>query len=321
MRPEMRSILVTGPTGLVGRRLVEALSRRNQRMRLALRRDAAHAFAGTETVLVGAIGRETDWEEALRGINTVIHLAGVTPRPAVDAREFETVNDFGTLRLVEQCQAAGIARFIYISSINAVAGGSTPDIITDATIPNPVTPYGASKLAAERHVATLAETAIEAVSLRPPLVYDARAVGNWQRLMRLADTGLPLPLGAMSNCRSLIGLDELVGAIMQVALADRILSGVYCIADSAPVSTTDIITSLRLGMKRSRRLFALPSPVVSVIKQRAMRSAPLASLFGDLEIDSSRFRTQFGWSQNTMTLDGLIECGRAFAALQARSGA
>ena len=198
MTPTSRMILVTGATGFVGRGLVAHLRSLGIPVRAAVR-------AG-EDVAVGDIGPDTDWSHALEGVDSVVHLAG---RAHVMARErdalaqFRRVNTAGTERLARQAEAAGVRRFVLLSSVKAAADTTGEHALLETDPASPRTPYGISKLEGEQALwAEVRRT--EAVVLRPPLVYGPGVKANFRALLRLVDSGLPLPLGAVSNRRSVI---------------------------------------------------------------------------------------------------------------------
>lgn len=314
----MERILLTGASGFVGRQLVETLAARGWPLVLASRRAASSAGPGGAAVVpVGDIGASTDWSKALDGCTTVVHLAGQTPGRGVSETSFAAVNDQGTARLAGQAADAGVKSFIFLSSLHAVTAVGTGGVIDDGTPPRPTTPYGASKLAAEAHVGRLRQRGIAAVSLRPPLVTGAGAVGNWRLLQKLAASGLPLPFGGLRQPRSVISLANLCGAITAVveARADA-PSGSYLVCDPEPVSFADMLRLLRRGMDLPPRLLPVPEPLLSASLALLGRREMAGSLFGRLEVDGSRFRDSFGWTPQHPTAEGITESGRAFLRLR-----
>ncbi len=211
-------VLVTGASGFIGRCLCGELRRRGFTVRGALRRSGATTKNSTDQVVIGGIDPDTDWEEALAGVGCVIHLAACTQmNNAVDPlAAFRRVNRDGTLRLAKQAALHGIQRFIYLSSIK-VNGEETEDSpFTESDVCRPATPYSVSKAEAEEQLLALADKGgMEVVIIRSPLVYGPKVKANFLRMMQAVAKGMPLPLGAIHNKRSL------------VAAAMRLLAGRY----------------------------------------------------------------------------------------------
>lgn len=301
----MTRTLVTGATGFVGGHLLPRLARDGIAVVSAGRRAPVGVVA--RHVAIGDIGPDTDWGKALEGCDTVIHLAARVPGRAVPPAAFDAVNDRGTETLVRQARAAGVARFVFLSSV--FAGGPTLAGVI------PETPYGRSKAAAEAHVAGFTGAGRLAVSMRPPLVYGHGAKGNWALLQRLAASPLPLPFGTVHNRRSVVAVENLADAILAVlhATPRGKASGAYAVSDSHPVGLSDMLRWLRQGMGRRSGLVAVPPGLL-----RAML-LPIGgkiaeSLLGDLEVDSASFSTAFGWTPPLATEAAMREAGAAMMA-------
>lgn len=314
-------ILVTGANGFVGRRLVQALSGAAQHLNLGLRASAPDLpqSDSVRQFAVGDIGIDTRWTAALEGCGTVVHLAAQLPVAGVDAERYFRVNDLGTRNLVEQARAAGVTRFVYVSSIAVLTENAAADVLTDEASPRAAGHYGESKLAGERHVAAFgASGAGLGISLRPPTIVGAEAKGNWALLQRLASSRLPVPLGSASNRRSFICVENLIDAIVRIIeKSGRALpSGSFNIADSTAVTMAEVFTWLRQGMKRPVRLMHVPVAPMAMLLRLAGKHQVAASLFGDLVIDSSRFQKALDWRHPLATVDGIRKSGAEFALRQ-----
>lgn len=316
----MGQILVTGANGLVGRHLVARLVREGHRLVLAYRTrpNFPQPENSVRSFQVEEVGPKTDWRSGLDGCDAVIHLAAQVPARGASTDLFRKVNDWGTARLLEQVSKAKIGRIILLSSIFSVADHAEDRPVDDVTSPRPVSAYGRSKLAAEMHVASFARTGGIGVSLRPPLVYCGEAGGNWRLLMRLAASPFPLPFAAVDNRRSLIALENLVDAIVSVVDAgEGAVSGAFAVADDYPVSLADLVLWLREAVGQRPHLFGLPPTLMRLALNASGRAGQAQSLFGNLEVDASRFRRIYSWSPAVTTRDAVMRSGLQYAALRA----
>lgn len=304
---ERGRILVTGASGFVGRRVVARLAAAGHPTTLALRRPWAGDLPdGARIVEIGDIGPETDWREALTGATAVLHLAAhvhVAPERAKDeAAIFDRVNHLGTLRLYRQAGEAGVGLFVFLSSITVLGGASPPGRpFDDASEPHPETPYGVSKLDAERALA--ASPGPPLVILRPPLIAGEGVGGNLRSLARLAALPLPLPLAAVRNRRTLLSLDNLAAAIEAVIARPR--PGCYVLGDRTPLSTGDIVAALRRGHGRRPLLLPVPAGWMRAAAGMLGFGGHAQRLLGDLEVDSARFRAEHGWTDEVDTREVL----------------
>ena len=240
-------VLVTGASGFVGSMLCARLA------------EAAHDVVacsrsrveqpGIFYVPSPELGPEADWTLALSGIDAVVHLAGrahVTSEQA-DAKTDQAylrINAEGTRALAAQCAAAGVKHFIFLSSCHAIAGESD-DVLTDRTVPQPVTAYGRSKLAAEEAIkSVLADSGCAWTILRPPLVYGPGNKANFGLLVKLVQTGLPLPLASVRNRRSFIYVENLVDLIVNCLGNPKAFGKTFLPSDGEDLSTAELIEKI-----------------------------------------------------------------------------
>ena len=257
----MSCILVTGASGFVGRHLLTSLGAAGYAVRAAVRPSSRVGAADLiEIVRVPNFEEGLDWAPVLRGVSAVVHLAALAHTQAdVTEQHYDRVNRAATKALADAAAKAGVAHFVFVSSIRAQSGPSADHVLDESDAPCPVDAYGRSKLAAE---AAVAAAGMPCTIFRPVLVYGPQVRGNMARLVRLAASRLPLPIGALKNRRSVLAVDNLVAAI-RLALAEPPAGrDTYVIADPDPISTADIITAMRAAMGRRPGLIALPAPLV-----------------------------------------------------------
>lgn len=295
-----RTILLTGASGFIGNKLVARLVSDGHRVRLATRAESVVSanYGNLERINVGEIGPTTDWRIALNGCDTVVHLAGQVPSRAKNAEIFRSVNDEGTRRLVDHSAELDVNLFFHMSSINAVVDNDSHSIISDFTPSNAKSAYGLSKHAAEVHVAGFVNSDRVGVSLRPPIVYDESARGNWRLLQNLAALPIPLPFGSVNNRRSIISLENLVDASSRViSLGCEAISGAFGVAEDPAVCLADILKWLRSGMGKQQWLLPVPESVIWYSLSALGRHQLAARLLGNLEINSQKFRKTYNWTQ------------------------
>ena len=295
-------ILVTGASGFVGRHTVPHLAGLGHRVRAALRRpEAAFPEEVAETVPVPEVGPDTDWSAALDGIEAVVHLAArvhVMKDTAADPlAEFRRVNTEGTRRLAEAAAAAGVKRLVHLSSVKALADEGRDEPLDEATAPDPHSPYGLSKLEAERALTEIAtRTGLEVAVIRPPLVYGPGVGGNFLTLLKAVSAGVPLPLGALENRRSLIYAGNLADAIATCLTHPQAAGGRFLVHDGRPYSTAELVRALGEALGRPARLLKAPPSLLKLGARVTGRTAMFDRVAGSLTVEDGAIRRALGWS-------------------------
>ncbi|MHB1054072.1 MAG: UDP-glucose 4-epimerase family protein [Thiobacillus sp.] len=304
-------VLVTGANGFVGRELGTELLKHGHWVRGTLRQNKGSLVRTDEVeyVAVGAIDAATEWRDALVGCDVVVHLAArvhVMDDKASDPLvEFREVNTEGTLNLARQAAQAGVKRFVFISTIKVNGEGrDEPYLETDVAAPEDA--YAISKWEAEQGLQRIAaDTGLEVVILRPPLVYGPGVKANFLRLMRTVERGWPLPLGAIRNRRSLLYLGNFVDAIRLCVEHPAAAGQTFLLDDGEPVSTPELIRAMASAMGRPARLLAVPVGVLGLAGALLGKRAAVSRLTGSLFVDSLAIRSRLAWTPPYTMRQGL----------------
>ncbi|CAN7324135.1 NAD-dependent epimerase/dehydratase family protein [Bradyrhizobium sp. LjRoot220] len=287
-------VLVTGANGFVGRHLSVALEARGWTARRAQR----VLSGGDHEVQIGAIGPQTDWRAALDGVAAVVHLAARVHHPNEEnaGEIYRTINTEGTLQLARSAAAAGVQRFVYLSTIlvnGATTEGREPFREEDDLKPRGV--YGMSKVAAESGLAPIAaQTGMQVSIVRPPLIYGTGAAGNFQLLVKAVRRGVPLPFASIRNRRAFLGVQNLCSFIAHRLAAPGGNLETFLVADGEQVSTPEFVRQIAAAVGTSARLLPGPEPVLRWLLKLGGRAEAGDSLIGSLEIDMSKALAS-GW--------------------------
>jgi nucleoside-diphosphate-sugar epimerase len=305
----MSYLLVTGAAGFVGRAVCFEALARGIRVR-GISRSQIDLPNGVEKVVLGDIDGSTDWGEVLSGCISVVHLAArvhVSHEAITDPLSaYRLVNVLGTLRLARQAAERGVRRFVYISSIgvNGASTGYKPFNSEDEARPH--SPYAQSKYEAELELQALASaTGMEVVIIRPPLIYGPDAPGNFGSLMRWLHTGMPLPLGAINNRRSLVALDNLVDLILTCVHHPAAANQIFLVSDGEDVSTTELLRRMGQAMQRPVRLIPVAAGWLEQAAALLGKRDMAQRLCGSLQVDMVKTRQLLGWSPPSTLDQGL----------------
>jgi len=318
-------VLITGATGFVGSRLATFLGTQctGMELRLAVRHRPDElqvpGLVPTGSIeVVGDINPHTNWIDALDGVDVVIHLAArvhVMNDVARDPlEEYRNANTLATIHLAQEAAKAGIKRFIYLSSIK-VNGEETAfgKSYSEDSTPAPIDPYGVSKWEAELGLEKVcAQTGMEFVIIRPPLIYGPGVKANFHKLMGLVAKGLPLPLGSIRNQRSMLALDNLVSFIAEAMTNPLAANQRFLLSDGRDVSTSQLLRLLAKGMGKPIWLLPVPVFILRAAAQVLGASTAADRLLGSLQIDSSKARQLLQWQPPLSTEEGITIAAEAY---------
>jgi nucleoside-diphosphate-sugar epimerase len=295
-------ILVTGATGFVGRALVSEAAARGLSVRGASRRAPETDTGRVEYSLGADLSPDGDWRAALSGIDAVVHAAArvhVMHDTASDPlAAFRRVNVEGTVNLARQAAEAGVRRFIFLSSIK-VNGERTEHgrRFRADDVPAPLDPYGISKREAEDALRNLVgETSMDLVVIRPVLVYGPGVKANVAAMMRWLHRGIPLPLGAIHNKRSLVAVGNLVDLIIACISHPGAAGQTLLVSDGEDLSTTALLRRMAAALDVPARLIPVPAVALRIAAQLLGRKDLARRLFESLQVDVDPTRARLGWT-------------------------
>lgn len=314
----MRHILLTGATGFVGSAVMVRLAVDSYAVTAAVRDQHAALPAKAQRAVVAGLDADTEWSSALVGCDVVIHSAArvhVMHDTSTDPlADFRKVNVEGTLNLARQAAAVGVKRFIFISSIKVNGEGTTlgkPYTAFDG--PAPQDPYGVSKLEAEQGLRQIAdETGMEVVIIRPVLVYGPGVKANFRSMMNWVNKGVPLPLGAIHNRRSLVSLDNLVDLITTCVDHPAAANQTFLVSDGEDLSTSQMLRRMAAALGRPARLLPVPQRWLCAAAGLLGKAAVAQRLCGSLQVDIRHTCETLDWQPPVSVDDGFRRTAHAF---------
>lgn len=297
----MPRVLVTGGTGFIGSALTNKITADNCfELSVSVRTDVK--VPGASTYHVADLSSETSWSSALEGVDVVVHTAArvhvMQDSSADPLAEFRKVNVDGTLNLARQAAAAGVKRFVFLSSIKVNGESTAPGkAFQPDDLPSPKDFYGISKMEAEKALLELAQfEEMEVVVIRPVLVYGPGVKANFLSMIRWLNKGVPLPFGAIHNQRSLVFLDNLVSLIITCVDHPAAANQIFLVSDGEDLSTTQLLERLLQALNKPSRLIPIPSRFLELMARMVGKKSLSDRLCGSLQVDISKTRGLLNWT-------------------------
>ena len=308
----LRHILVTGANGFIGNAIRGLLRQRNYLVRGTVRSLGRATGPNSDDVIeIGDIDSATNWLHVLENIDAVIHLAArahiIRETSNNPLLEFRKINVSGTEKLAQGAVRAKVKRFIYVSSIGVNGQCNNEDVpFTEIDSPNPHDPYTTSKWEAEQTLLKISkETNLEVVIIRCPLVYGPHVKGNFLRLMKIVERGLPLPFASVNNRRSLLYVENLTDLIIHCIESKNVASRTFLASDNEDISTPDLIRQLANAMGVKARLFSFNSRLLKSFAKAFGKTDEFNRLCGSLRVNSSKARRILNWQPPISVDEGI----------------
>ncbi|TCK42761.1 UDP-glucose 4-epimerase [Paraburkholderia sp. BL8N3] len=311
-----RRIAITGANGFVGRALTRMLMEQGTSV-TAIARPQTTCEPGVETKRITSLDAVTP--EIFAGAQAVVHLAArvhvMRDADTNPLAAFRATNVEGSLRAADAAVRAGATRFVYVSSIKALAELDPGRPLKETDERRPPDPYGVSKAEAEVKLLEFgARTGLEIVIVRPPLVYGPEVRANFLSLMNAIAKGIPLPIGSVTARRSLCYVDNLASALALASIHPRAASQTFHVTDGDDPSVAELARSLARHLGRPARLLPVPVDMLKFAGRLTGKTAQIDRLTGSLLVDSTHIRDVLGWRPPVSLDAGLAATAAWFLA-------
>ncbi|MCX4190243.1 NAD-dependent epimerase/dehydratase family protein [Methylophaga sp. OBS3] len=306
-------VLVTGANGFVGRHLVVQLLQNNHQLVRCFRQINTDSPKPACRDVAITINSQSDWSEALVEVSHVVHCAAHVHVFQGDADSsidgFREVNNLGTINLARQAAKAGVERFIFISTIGVNGNVSNDKSFSETDEPNPHNTYAQSKWEAEKALMQLAaETEMDVVVIRPPMIYGPGAPGNFSTLQRILNKQWPLPFAGVRNKRAFVAVENLVSFIDVALQHPAAKNQLYLISDGNDVSLTMFLSTLIQALQLKTALFYFPATILRHLLKLVGKGNMADQLYGNLALDITKAKMQLQWEPVITMFEQMKKC-------------
>lgn len=302
-------ILVTGATGFIGQAVHKRLDQHIVRLT-----SRTKPLGNSDNFYEKIISSKTDFSDCLANIDVVIHTAArvhqMNDKSDDPLSEFMEVNCLGTINLAKQAAKAGVKRFIFLSSIKVNGEKTEPGApFRFDDIPATNDSYGISKAEAETGLLDIAQnTKLNVVIIRSPLVYGPGVKANFHSLMKVSQSNLPLPLGAINNQRSFVALDNLVDLILICIDHPDAINKVFLVSDDSDISTSELFILMAAAFGRKARLLNISPGLLKFAARILRKQSIIDRLCDNLQIDIQHTKDTLSWKPQISIVEGIRQC-------------
>lgn len=303
-------VLVTGANGFVGQHLTKQFAKKSFDVIKIVRK--SNNLKDQDNIVCKDISSNTKWHDVLNKVDVVIHLAGRAHVMHEESNNpyalYRAINVDATVNLAKQSITAKVKRFIYISSVK-VNGESTTDTgFIEQDKPKPKDYYGVTKSEAELALHDLCKnSAMELITIRPPLIYGPGVKANFLSLIKLCNKSIPLPFGAINNKRSYIYIDNLIAFIELCLTHPNAANQTFLVSDDDDQSTTSLIKSIKLALDKKPIMIPISKNILYRILSVMIKKSLADRLLGNLQVDISKAKTMLNWVPSYTFKEGITK--------------
>jgi len=307
-------IAVTGASGFIGSKLCKHLSEQNYTVNAS--------FKSTKNIILkhkknlnfyklDDLSLKNDYLNFFFGVDCVIHCAAIAHIKKSEEKKtiniYEKVNVEWTRTIAKFAHEAGVKRFIFLSSIGVNGINTKPfQPFTHKDIPAPKGQYAISKFYAEEALRKISKlSGLEVVIIRAPLVIGSGAKGNFSRLIKLINFGVPLPFGLVKNKKSFIGIKNLIDILVCCIKHPDVAGETLLVSDDEDLSTPKLIRQISLAMERPSYLFPVPIFILKFVCSIVGKKSELDQLLGSLQIDCSYTKKILNYKSSVSILESI----------------
>jgi nucleoside-diphosphate-sugar epimerase len=291
-----QKILITGASGFVGRHVLTACIEKGYEIIAPSRQPINSDEKLVKNPTISNLLDICVLPQFDKSIVTIVHIAGLAHRHDVPLRDYITINSDHSLEIAKKAIELGVKRFIFFSSIG-VNGNITSEPFTESDQPAPKEDYAKSKWDAEQKLIALSkQSGLELIIIRPPLIYGPSAPGNFSKLLKLANSGFPSPLGKIDNKRSFISVFNLSDFVIACIKAEDIIQETFLVSDNQDISTKDLLTLLYKQTGKKNRLVKVSYRLLHNCLKLVGKSVLLEKLCCNLQVDNQYAMRKLGWS-------------------------
>jgi UDP-glucose 4-epimerase len=309
--------VVSGASGWIGKNLGCALDAKDMPW-VGLTRGALAATQATQWLPVG--DDFNDIETAFpKDAGAVVHLAARVHQMREDPKDalarYRLTNRDATIRIARAAKAAGVTRFVFLSSIKALGEVEPGRPYRETDTASPTDPYGISKLEAEEALHAMKSTSFNPTIVRIPLVYGAGVGANFAKLANAVARGVPLPLGMANAKRSLLGMDNLLDALITCLVHPSAPGETFHVADGETPSVRELVIAIGDAVGHAPRLVPIPMAWLKLAGMLTSKEESVMRLTSPLRVDIRHIKAALDWTPKTTLVAGLA---RAFDGTKQR---
>ena len=276
---------ITGGTGFIGKKVVDNLVKEGVNVISLQRLEVSTATVPTRSFDLSDL--KTINSELLSGIDVIIHIAALVHNSSANYAEHEALNKEATSKLISLSLKNKVKKFIFFSTVGVYGVSSQNSPISLKTYTNPQTPYAKAKYASEIELLENSLSKMKVSVFRLPLVIGENAPGNYGVLEKISKTKFPLPFGLIDNRRSVVTVDVVAKVTTEATINLTAFEGLQLVAEPSPVSTKDLIVSLRENYGMSPNLLPVPKLIMKLLLSMIGRRKIYEQLCEDLVFESS----------------------------------